>query len=81
MNRSEILFHLSLCYTLLQIVPISPYYLGNLLLQGIEAIARTWESTELDITTYKDRGHFKVRLVCSIMTLTFKTLTLGYVDV
>lgn len=55
------LVHLSLCYPLLQIVPISPYNLGNLLLQGIEAIARTWESTELDITTYKDRGHFKVR--------------------
>lgn len=29
--------------------------------QGIEAIAKTWKSTELDITTYKDRGHYKVR--------------------
>ncbi|PVD19154.1 hypothetical protein C0Q70_21718 [Pomacea canaliculata] len=29
--------------------------------QGLEAIAQTWEVTELDIAPYKDKGHFKLR--------------------
>nr|XP_022345562.1 dynein heavy chain 2, axonemal-like isoform X2 [Crassostrea virginica] len=36
--------------------------------QGLEAIAKTWESTELDITSYKDRGHFKVRSTDDVFT-------------
>lgn len=30
-------------------------------LQGLEAITQTWETTEFDIAPYKDKGHYKLR--------------------
>lgn len=31
---------------------------------GLQEISDTWEQIELDITTYKDKGHYKLRSVC-----------------
>ncbi len=29
--------------------------------QTLEGITKTWEETSLDITPYKDKGHYKLR--------------------